>query len=88
MDNNNNNNNNNEHSTCKTIAIILICIFSLIALYMIFFNNMDMNTNDDMNVNIYNSANQITDSVKDTVQIADENAKELYERVKKGITLD
>ena len=82
-------NKNNDCKTCKTIAIILISILSIIALYMIFFNDMsDNNQNDNMDVNIYNSANQMMDTAKDTIEIADENAKELYERAKNGITLD
>lgn len=84
-----NENNKKDNNVGKIIAIILISILALIALYMLFFNNMDNNTtNDNTDVNIYNSANQITDSAKNTIEIADANAKELYERVKKGITLD
>lgn len=67
------------------IVIIILVIVVLLALYLIFFKPMQNNTpNNNMN----NTQNSAENMVKDTVEIADANAKELYERVKKGITLN
>lgn len=67
------------------IVIIILVIVVLLSLYLIFFKPMQNNT---PNTNMNNTQNSAKNMVKDTVEIADANTKELYERVKKGITLN
>lgn len=64
------------------IVIIILVIVVLLALYLIFFKPTQNNTQNN------NTQNSAENMVKDTIEIADANAKELYERVKKGITLN
>lgn len=80
-------NNESNGNGSKIFIIIIIAALILLALWFIFFrdNNKD---NTPATPNIYQSANQVGNAVGDTVNIVDENAKALYNRVKNGITLN
>ncbi len=75
------------------IIFVAAFILILVVLYFAFFrddgNNMS-NTLNDNNVNIYENSiynNNLNNNNKD-IEILDANAKEFYERVKNGITLN
>lgn len=81
----NDQNENNKYSNILIIVIIAIVI--LLAIYLVFFR--PMTTNDEIqNENINNTLTNSNGTVKDEIEIADANTKELYERVKKGVTLN
>lgn len=77
------NDKNNKYS--NIIVIIILAIVILLALYLIFFKSMSNNT---PSTNSNSAQNSAENTVKDSIEITDANTKELYERVKKGITLN
>ncbi len=83
-----------------TIAVIIIIVVALIiiASYFMFFRNGTNNETENMNnnssnngtnnnVNIYDNDNLSSD-MKESLTLSDANARDFYERVKKGITLN
>lgn len=84
----NNKDENNKYS--NIIIIVIIAIVILLAIYLLFFRpmtNAEDNTTDQTNSISHNLTNSNGD-IKDEIEIADANTKELYERVKNGITLN
>lgn len=85
----------------NVFLIILTIIIVILAIYFIFLNNNATinNTANNAANGIQNTVDNVTDTAKDvtnaaidtvtdTVNIVDENAKALYDRVKKGITIN
>lgn len=81
-----NDNNENNGNGSKIFIIIIIAVLILLAIWFIFFRGD--NNNNTTTPNIYQATNEFGNAVGNTVNIVDENAKMLYDRVKKGITLD
>ena len=79
-------NNENEKDTSKIVIWIILGILLIIAIFLIFFKGN--NNNDNLSTNIYQSTNQTDNVIDDTINIVDANTKELYERVKEGITIN
>ncbi len=84
----------NKNGNTNIFLIIITIIVVIIAIYFIFFNNNmpgnleNNNGNNSVSNTVDNVANSTKDIVSDTVNIVDENAKSLYNRVKTGITID
>ena len=77
---------NKKNGNASVYIIIVIVILAICA--MIFGGD---NTNDDLTStpdSFNNSMQEGSNAIKNTIEIADANAKELYDRVTKGITLD
>lgn len=95
-------NDENNNNTITTIIIIVIVIIVLLAIYFMFFRNRDDidNINNDLNNdnlenNIYNAEDNMIDDMDDMKQnteddfeIIDENARNFYEGLKRGIILN
>ena len=79
-------NNENEKDTSNIVIWIILGILLIIAIFLIFFKGN--NNNDNLSTNIYQSTNQTDNVIDDTINIVDANTKELYERVKEGITIN
>ncbi len=78
---------NNGDNSSK-VVIWIIGIILVIVIILIFFMGNNNDSNDDINTNIYQSTSQNDNVLEDTINIVDANTKELYERVKNGITID
>ncbi len=79
---------NNGDNSSKVVIWIILGIIFVIAIILIFFRGNNDDNNNDINTNIYQSTNQNDNVLEDTINIVDTNTKELYERVKNGITMD
>lgn len=83
-----------------TIIIVVVVILIIAVTYFMFFRNTDNNDTTNMNnagtnnetndnqVGIYNDIGNLDNDTNDDITIADTNANEFYQRVKKGITLN
>ena len=81
---NNENKNEDNKNVSLIILIIVLALVAFAAIYFIFCPMSPSDVKDDSMVGIYSS----TDSSENVIEIADANTKELYDRVKKGITID
>ena len=79
-------NNENEKDTSKIVIWIILGILLIVAIFLIFFKGN--NNNDNLSTNIYQSTKQTDKVIDDTINIVDANTKELYERVKAGMTIN
>ena len=83
-----------------TIIIVVVVILIIAVTYFMFFRNTDNNDTTNMNnagtnnetndnqVGIYNNGSNLNGIDNNDITIADTNANEFYQRVKKGITLN
>ena len=89
--------NKRKGDTAITVIIIIVVVLILLVSYFMFFRNTNNDNVNDLNngttnndVNIYNdkdNGNMSSDLV-DGINLADANARDFYERVKKGVTLN
>ena len=79
---------NKEKNKSLIFIVLIIALVALIAICFIFFkdnnNNNDNMENNTSSPNIYQGA---TDMVEGTVDIVDDNARMLYDRVKQGFSV-
>lgn len=83
--------------TTVTVIIIIVVVLIVLVSYFMFFRNTDNNNVTDLNnggtnsgVNIYNDRNNgnMSSDLVDGINLSDANARDFYDRVKKGITLN
>ena len=79
---------NKRNGSSSGYIILVIAVILILAICAMIFGKNDMNNDNNTTTNIYEPNAQGTNVVEDTINIVDENAKELYDRVAKGITLD
>ena len=80
---------NKRNGNALVYIIIVIAVILILAICAMIFGGD--NTNDDLTStpdSFNNSMQEGSNAIKNTIEIADANAKELYDRVTKGITLD
>ncbi len=78
---------NKKNGSATGYIILVIAVILVLAICAMIFGSNNMN-NDSTTPDIYDQYSQGENAIENTMQIADANAKELYDRVKNGITLD
>lgn len=88
--------NKRKGDTTITVIIIIVVVLIIIASYFMFFrktnntntNPIDTNKNNtNNNLNIYDNSS-LSGDMQESINLSDANARDFYERVKKGITLN
>lgn len=78
---------NKKNGSATGYIILVIAVILVLAICAMIFGSNNMN-NDSTTPDIYDQYSQGENAIENTMQIADANAKELYDRVTNGITLD